>query len=431
MMGREELRDIIEESSAAAYYIDMGHSDSERDQRPGERVWRPARAPLSGLRASELINEVQHRMERAIEGCDRLHGLMEAMLAVASGLELEQTLRTIVCTATRLLDARYGALAVRGPGGEVVDFIHEGIDEATRDKIGPLPRGRGVFGAFIDERHPIILEDIGAHRDSVGFPANHPPMDTLLVVPVMVRGEVFGQLYLAGKSCGELFGEDDGIVAQALAAAAGIAVENARRYRQSEHRRRWVEATGDIVTALLSGAEPAEMFQLIAHEAHVLTDAMTTLVAVPDDPAADHDEVTDLRIVAATGDVPGIADRVTLSDGPLRAAFRRRLPHRCAAAELPGALGAGAGCALVLPLRTQECIAGLLIVLQSPERHACTDEQLEAMVAFADRTTVAWKFVSGHRKAHTVDIAAGGRAYRAAAQTVISSSSSPTALSSK
>src|SRR6185312_13614056 len=180
---------------------------------------RPLRDTLSQLRLRELLTEVRDRVEQIVEGRDRLDGLVEAMLVVTSGLDLDVTLRTIVHTAIELVDARYGALGVRGTGHELTEFVYEGIDPHTRDRIGHLPEGRGVLGALIDDPQPIRLENILDHPASVGFPPGHPPMRTFLGVPVRIRDEVFGNLYLTDKVTGTPFSEDDEVLAQALAAA--------------------------------------------------------------------------------------------------------------------------------------------------------------------------------------------------------------------
>ena len=126
----------------------------------GDAGRRSLRDTLSQLRLRELLMEVQDRVEQVIEGRDRLDGLLDAMLVVTSGLELDATLRAIVHTAIELVDARYGALGVRGHDHELVEFIYEGIDEATKEKIGHLPEGRGVLGVLIDEPKPIRLDNI-------------------------------------------------------------------------------------------------------------------------------------------------------------------------------------------------------------------------------------------------------------------------------
>ena len=137
-------------------------------------------------------------------------------------------------TAIELVDAQYGALGVRGHDHELVEFIYEGIDEEMHAQIGHLPEGLGVLGVLIDDPKPIRLDNISHHAASVGFPAHHPPMRTFLGVPVRIRDEVFGNLYLTEKAGGQPFSEDDEVLVQALAAAAGIAIDNARLYEQSK-----------------------------------------------------------------------------------------------------------------------------------------------------------------------------------------------------
>jgi two-component system sensor histidine kinase DevS len=282
----------------------------------------PVRDALSQLRLRELLTEVRERIEQIVESRDRLDGLIEAMLTVTSGLELDVTLRTIVHTAIELVDARYGALGVRGEGHELVEFVYEGIDEDIRNKIGHLPEGRGVLGVLIDDPKPIRLEDIHQHPASVGFPPHHPPMRTFLGVPVRIRDDVFGNLYLTDKATGQPFTEDDEILAQALAAAAGIAIENAHLYEQSRADQAWIAATRDIGTELLAGTDPATVFRLIATEARKLTHAECTLVAVPADPDAPSGEIDELVVVETSGTAADFgAPRISVADTPIGQAF--------------------------------------------------------------------------------------------------------------
>ncbi|WP_419197401.1 GAF domain-containing sensor histidine kinase [Mycolicibacterium phocaicum] len=366
----------------------------------------PLRAPLSGLRLRELLSEVQDRVEQIIEGRDRLDGLVEAMLTVTSGLELDETLRTIVHTAIELIDARYGALGVRGTDHELVEFVYEGIDEETRCQIGPLPQGRGVLGVLIDEPKPIRLEDIRTHPASVGFPENHPPMRTFLGVPVRIRDEVFGNLYLTEKASGQPFSEDDEVLAQALAAAAGIAIDNARLYRQSQQRQAWIEATRDIGTALLSGTEPAQVFRQIAEEARSLTDADATLIAVPEDDDAPSSEITELQVIDVVGEVRASSLEAPAADGPIGRAFHARTPLFCRAAELPQAIAVDMASALVLPLRTTDSVIGVLIVLRHTGRPDFTTDQLDTMAAFADQAALAWQLAASQRQKRELDVLA-------------------------
>ncbi|WP_418001624.1 GAF domain-containing sensor histidine kinase [Mycobacterium sp. PDNC021] len=367
---------------------------------------RPLRATLSGLRLRELLSEVHDRVEQIIEGRDRLDGLVEAMLTVTSGLELDETLKTIVRTAIELIDARYGALGVRGAGHELVEFVYEGIDEETRCKIGPLPQGRGVLGALIDEPKPIRLENIHTHPASVGFPEHHPPMRTFLGVPVRIRDEVYGNLYLTEKASGQPFSEDDEVLAQALAAAAGIAIDNARLYHQSQRRQAWIEATRDIGTALLSGTEPADVFRLIAEKARALTEADVALLAVPEEDDAQTDEIAELQIVDIVGEIGPTALRITVADGPVKSAFRQRIPSRCDAADLPDTIALEMAHALVLPLRTTSSVIGILVLFRGKERQPFTDDQLDTMAAFTDQAALAWQLAASQRQMRELDILA-------------------------
>jgi signal transduction histidine kinase len=365
-----------------------------------ESTTRPLRDTLSQLRLRELLIEVQDRVEQIVQGRDRLDGLVEAMLVVTSGLELDETLRTIVHTAIELVDARYGALGVRGHEHELVEFIYEGIDEAMREQIGHLPEGRGVLGVLIDDPKPIRLENIAHHAASVGFPANHPPMRTFLGVPVRIRDEVFGNLYLTEKAGGHPFSEDDEVLVQALAAAAGIAIDNARLYEQSKVRQSWIEATRDVGTELLSGADPATVFRLIASKALQLSNAMTTLVAVPDDHETPAAEVTDLVVVATAGDLlEQGAQTIPVAGTSIGEAFLQRTPSRLDSIDIDGA-----GPALVLPLRTTDTVAGVLVALRRDDAYPFTAEQLDMVAAFADQAALAWQLASTQRRMRELDI---------------------------
>ena len=372
--------------------------------RDGEGSSRPLHYTLSHLRLRELLTEVQDRVGQIMEGRDRLDGLVDAMLVVTSGLDLDATLRTIVHTAIELVDARFGALGVRGEGHELVEFVYEGIDQGTRELIGHLPEGRGVLGLLIDEPKPIRLDDIRHHSASVGFPPNHPPMRTFLGVPVRIRDEVFGNLYLTEKIDGRPFSEDDEVLVEALAAAAGIAIDNARLYEQSRARQSWIEATRDIATEMLSGADPATAFRLIADEALKLTGAEATVVAVPSDVAAPTSDVVELVVVASAG---AVADLVGEGTIPIHAtligqAFRDGTPRRFDNVDL--GVGAGIGPALVLPLRASDAVAGVVVALRHEGAYPFSVEQLEMMAAFADQAALAWQLAESQRRMRELDV---------------------------
>jgi len=371
----------------------------------GDAGRRSLRDTLSQLRLRELLMEVQDRVEQIVEGRDRLDGLLDAMLVVTSGLELDETLRTIVHTAIELVDARYGAVGVRGRDHELVEFIYEGIDEEMRETIGHLPEGRGVLGVLIDSPKPIRLDNISHHAASVGFPPNHPPMRTFLGVPVRIREEVFGNLYLTEKAGGQPFSEDDEVLVQALAAAAGIAIDNARLYEASRTRQSWIEATRDIGTELLSGTDPVRVFRLVADESRVLSGAASTLVAVPADPELPATETTELVIAATAGiDEPMDVHAIPVEGTVIGEAFVQRLPGRFDSLTLIRGDATVTGPALVLPLRATGAVAGVLVALRPAGAPPFSSDQLDMMSAFADQAALAWQLASAQRQMRELSI---------------------------
>ena len=371
------------------------------DRQPEGSTPLPLRDTLSQLRLRELLVEVQDRVEQIVRGRDRLDGLVEAMLVVNSGLDLDTTLRTIVRTATSLVDARYGALGVRGGDGDaLVEFVTEGIDDEVGERIGAPPSGRGVLGLLMDDPKPIRLDDIRMHPASVGFPRDHPPMRTFLGVPVRIRDEVYGNLYLTEKAGGQPFSEDDEVLVEALAAAAGIAIANARLYEQARARQSWIEATRDIATELLAGAEPARVFRLIADEALRLTGADAVVVAVP----PDEDAAVDELVVVETAGAAAPSGSISVADNEIGAAFAERTPRRVTALTGTESLMAGAGPALVLPLRTTDTTAGVVVALRRHGSREFTPDQLGMAAAFTDQATVAWQLAGSQRRMRELDV---------------------------
>jgi len=164
-----------------------------------------------------------------LAGPQSLRALLDAVLAVGSDLDSPTMLRRIVEAAVGLVDARYGALGVLDDTGLRLDqFITVGMDDAVHEGIGDLPEGLGILGVLILDAKPLRLPDLREHPDSFGFPPNHPPMRSFLGVPIRVRDEVFGNLYLTDKTSGEVFTDIDEELVVGLATAAGVAIENAR-----------------------------------------------------------------------------------------------------------------------------------------------------------------------------------------------------------
>ncbi|OBJ71081.1 GAF domain-containing sensor histidine kinase [Mycobacterium sp. 1274756.6] len=381
---------------------------------------RQMRDTLSQLRLRELLGEVQERVEQIAEGRDRLDGLIEAMLLVTSGLDLDATLRAIVHAATNLVDARYGAIEVHSRDNRLMEFVHEGVDAETVARIGQRPRGRGVVGALMTDPRPTRLDDIAEHPAAVGFPPHHPQMRTFLGVPIRIRTRVLGNLYLTDKAGGQPFTEDDEVLVQALAAAAGSAIANARLYEQAKARQSWIESTRDIATELLSGSDPADAFRVIAEDAAKLTGADAALVAVPTDTDNAHPEV--LRVVETTGPaLAALAGRdLPVAGTVIGQAFTDRAPQRLdrltldpvpeavlAPAPAPVLAEAGPlGPALVLPMRATDTVAGVVVVLRGPDAVPFRDDHLEMAAAFADQAALAWQLATSQRRMRELDVVA-------------------------
>jgi two-component system sensor histidine kinase DevS len=210
---------------------------------------------VADLRLDELLGGLQAQLQNVITARDRLAGLLEAVVTIGSDLSLPVVLRHVVEAAVRLADAQYGALGVIGQDGLLVEFIHVGMDEDTVTAIGHLPEGRGILGHLIEEPRPLRLHDLASHPHSIGFPEHHPPMSTFLGVPLRVRNEVFGNLYLSEKRDGRDFDSEDERIISALATAAGIVVENARLLESASRREQWLRASSEITNLVISEAE--------------------------------------------------------------------------------------------------------------------------------------------------------------------------------
>jgi signal transduction histidine kinase len=238
---------------------------------------------LPHLRLDDLLAELQVRLNAVLATRDRAHGLLEAVVAVGSNLDLETVLRRIVEAATGLVGARYGALGVVGEAGSLAEFIPVGLDEAEIARIHHWPEGRGLLGELITSPQSLRLPDISADPRSSGFPAGHPPMKSFLGVPVRIRDEVYGNLYLTEKENGGRFDEEDEAVTVALAAAAGVAIENARLYEEARRRQRWLQASAEVSRMLLSGADPGQVLDLVTQQVLEMSGADLAVLALPDD----------------------------------------------------------------------------------------------------------------------------------------------------
>ncbi|MEU5371533.1 GAF domain-containing protein [Streptomyces sp. NPDC005951] len=228
---------------------------------------------LPRLKLDELLDVLQVHIDQVRGARDRLNGLLDAVMSVGRELALPQVLRDIVEAAVSLVDAEYGALGVVGSDQKLAEFLPTGIDGETWRQIGGLPTGHGILGELIRHPEPLRLSELSDHPASAGFPPHHPSMHSFLGVPIRVRDEVFGNLYLTEKRGASDFDAEDEAVVSTLAVAAGIAIENARLYEERRIRERWLAASSDLTRALLSGEDEAEVLEEMLAQAVDITGA--------------------------------------------------------------------------------------------------------------------------------------------------------------
>ncbi|HEY3715535.1 MAG TPA: GAF domain-containing protein [Jatrophihabitantaceae bacterium] len=231
------------------------------------------------LELDQLLGQLIDRAQDVVGTQDRLRGLLRANRSIVGDLALPVVLQRIVEAARELAHARYAALGVVAPDSGLEQFIHVGFDDETVTDIGHLPEGKGLLGALIDDPRPIKLGNIADDRRSVGFPSQHPPMASFLGVPIRIRNEVYGNLYLTEREGGEFTAEDEDLVS-ALAATAATAIENARLFGESRRRQDWLQASAEITRQLLSG-EGEQALQLIARRVGELANADVVTVVLP------------------------------------------------------------------------------------------------------------------------------------------------------
>ncbi|MGW3040236.1 GAF domain-containing protein [Kitasatospora sp. NPDC001159] len=355
------------------------------------------------LRLDELLEELQARIDAARGTRDRVHSLLEAVLSVGRELDLTQVLRRIVEAAAVLVDARYAALGVIAPDGETLSQFHTvGLSDEEIERIGPYPTGRGLLGELIRHPAPLRLADLSEHASSVGCPAHHPVMRTFLGVPVRVRDEVFGNLYLTDKQGGEEFDADDEAVISTLAVAAGVAVDNARLYEEAQRQQHWLSASAEITRALLSGGSRSEVLELIAQRAREITGADLADVSVPV-PGTGTVRVE----LALGGDAAGRSGLVVPLEGSLSgAACASGVP--VTTADLAGdprlsagpSRFAGLGPAVAVPLgRAEGQIDGVLLLAREAGRPEFTEREIGPLLGFADQAALALELAERRRDA--------------------------------
>ncbi|GHD19975.1 GAF domain-containing sensor histidine kinase [Nocardiopsis kunsanensis] len=353
------------------------------------------RLSLPEVRLDDLLDEVRSRMSMISATQERIRILLESVVSIGEGLDLDPLLVRVVETATSLVDARYGALGVIGPDGEMSRFIPVGLAEDEISCIDHWPRGEGILGLLVKEPEPLRLKEVSEHPESRGFPEGHPPMHTFLGVPIRIRDQVFGNLYMTDKRDGSEFTGDDELLLRALATAAGTAIENAQLFSESRSRETWLNASGRITTTLLSGAPPEEVLRLVAQRARSMAQADLAVIAMPgEEPETltvrvregpDHqDPATGARGATLSCAAETLLGRVYLGGRPLQADVSG---DPADGTEFLSRLGMGP--VLVLPFGPPDGARGVLVLARERSRPDFRSSWSSMLSSFANQAAIA------------------------------------------
>ncbi len=338
------------------------------------------------LEFEAMLAQLVERADAMMRSQRRLRDLFRVGQVLTSSLDLPTVLRQIVETGADLIGARYAAMGVIGSEGRRLEqFIHVGMDTAIADQIGNLPEGKGLLGVLIDDPQPVRLGRIGDDARSSGFPDHHPPMESFLGVPIRVRDEVYGNLYLTDSVNGE-FSADDEALAQALAATAGVAINNARLFEDSAFRERWARTLADLSRTLLTddGEDPLIHF---LEEIRDLADADLVAILLID--PARHEVI--VQRAAGEGADAIAAARLPIEGTVAAEAIRTGDPLLVTEASVRGALQESfdLGSAMVVPFPTADERGGALSINRKRGRPPYTDRDLEMGISFAGHVGVA------------------------------------------
>lgn len=358
-----------------------------------------SRQPVASSRTDELLTDFVDRAGELVSAQQRMQGLLSAVVALAEDLSLEAVLHRVVSSACHLLQAEYGALGVIGRDRALSHFIAVGIDDARARKIGPLPTGHGVLGLLISDPKPLRLHDLGQHPDAYGFPKNHPPMKSFLGVPVRVRDVVFGNLYLTQKKGGGDFTDEDEELAEALAAAAGVAIENARLYDDARRRTAWLQACMDVTSKMMGDGESPEDqdggLDMIA--ARALRESSSTLALV----LVQEDTSNLYRIAGGAGNLASqwvgrLLPFDSVEIGTVLATGKAVVIEDASSA-LGGLKGLAEGRLLVIDLSARGTHYGLLVLQREHVAGTFSQTDMEMGTVFGSHVALALELARAHR----------------------------------
>lgn len=366
---------------------------------------------FAGLGQRGLVSRMHEQLDELLAARDQMEQLLRVIVEIGAGLDLDATLHRIIGAARELTSAPYGALAIRDPNGDLISFVHEGMDPDTAERIGHLPVGKGLLSLSLLDTPALRMEDLTTHPAAVGFPEHHPPMRAFLAVPITIRGNVFGNLYLTHVDPKRVFSDSDEVAARALAFAAAVAIDNAQVFERERTAVKWMEASREITTALLSSSEPQRRpLQLIAESARLLTDAEQAIVLVPADPDAPDEEVDALVVAAAVGKHAAevMGQRVPVEQSTSGAVFRSGEAQITETLRYPiqAFTDVGQRPAIVMPLCANDQVVGVIAIARGADQPPFDDTYLELASDFATHAAIALVLASGREDARQLTLLA-------------------------
>ncbi len=333
-------------------------------------------------------------LEELLAAPEQTGQLLRAIVKTGSQLDLDSTLHHVVAEAMELTGCRYGALATHDPNGRLTSFVHMGMNADEIEHIGGPPTGKGLIGVVLGQSSPLRLVDLTTHPAAVGLPEGYPRMRAFLGTPIMIRDKVFGGLYLTDDRPGWTFSESHEVAVRVFASAAAVAIDNAQLFEHSERRADWLEASRGIITELLLGADSTQLpLQLIAEQVRKLTHAEQAIVLTPSDTDLPPEEIDTLIVSAAVGvhaeEVMG--QEVPVDGSTTGHVFRTGSPMITESFQYPiqAFTDAGERSAIVMPLRYERTIRGVIAVARRADEIPFDSSYLDLVGDFASQAALA------------------------------------------
>jgi signal transduction histidine kinase len=334
--------------------------------------------------------------------------VLEAVAGIGSQLEPRAALRAIVAVAVDLTGARYGALGLLGDDGQLSGFIPVGMTPEEIARIGHWPQGRGLLGELIRHPAPLRLHDLAAHPSSSGFPPGHPPMRSFLAAPVLIRDELFGNLYLTDKRRGAGFSAADEEVLVAVAGAAGLAVENARLRAVARRHEQWQQATAEVTQQLLAADEPRDVLALVTRHALEISGADLVTLGLPS-AAGDHVVITHAsgynadQMIGLTSPIEASLSGLVMTSGRRLAVADFGTDRR---AVWPQRWKAVLGPGVAMPLGVPGDVHGVMVTARRAGSQPLAPAAVEMVTTFAVQAGIGLKLAEHRRDAQRIALLA-------------------------